>query len=106
MITEEALREAILECQGERNPNRETCMMLAAFYTIQEHLYPKADAPTYSYAEPPEQVSYDSGSEFAEAIRGRDWSEILPVLDECMDAVKTMMPRLYKGIMDKLRGAG
>ena len=107
MITEQALQEAIAECQGQREPNRETCMMLAAFYTIQEHLYPRSGdnaiaLPSYSYAAPPEQVSYDSGSEFAEAIRGRDVNEILPIIDDAMDAVKTLLPRLYNGIMQKL----
>ena len=104
MITEQALEEAILECQGERNPNRDTCMMLAAFYIIQERLYPKA--PSYSFAAPEqtEQVSYDSGTEFSDAIRGRDVNDILPILDDAMDAVKTMLPRLYNGIMHKLTG--
>lgn len=107
MITEKALQEAIAECQGVRNPNRETCMMLAAFYTIQDHLYPSnynsSIEPSYSYAsEPAEQVRYDSGSEFSEAIRGRDINEILPILDEAMDAIKTLLPRLYNGIMRQL----
>ena len=102
MISEQALQEAIAECQGQRNPTRDTCMMLAAFYTIQDHLYP---VPSYSFASPPEraeQVSYTSGSEFSEAIRGRDVNDVLPVLDEMMDAVKVLLPRLYKGVMNKL----
>lgn len=110
MITEQDLQAAIAECNGTRNPNRDTCMMLAAFYTIQDHLYPQGQIvdvnkmvePSYSYAAPPEQVSYDSGSEFAEAIRGRDVNEILPIIDDAMDAVKTLLPRLYNGIMQKL----
>ena len=107
MITEFALQEAIAECKGELNPNRDTCMMLAAFYTIQDHMYHRESRiePSYSYAAPEltGQVSYDSGSEFSDAIRGKDMDKILPVLDECMDAVKTMMPRLYDGIMHKLK---
>ena len=112
MITEQALQEAIAECQGAKNPNRETCMMLAAFYTIQDRLYPqerivnanKTSEQSYSYAGPDQadQVTYDSGTEFSDAIRGRDWNEILPILDDAMDAVKTLLPRLYNGIMREL----
>ena len=40
MITEQDLQEAIAECQGERHPNANTCMKLAAFYTIKNELYP------------------------------------------------------------------
>lgn len=114
MITKEALQEAIAECQGERNPNRETCMMLAAFYTIQDHLYPETSSSTmdreshdYSYAPPPpeaqvEQVRYSSDSEFSQAIQGQDVDFVLSVMDEAMDAMKVMLPRLYNGIMRKL----
>lgn len=106
MITEQALREAIAECQGERNPNRETCMMLAAFYTIQDHLYPierYADVgKTYSYAEPPEQVRYNSGTEFSDAIRGLPTERVLQVMDEAMTTLQTLLPRLYNGIMRQL----
>lgn len=106
MITEQDLQAAIAECQGVKKPNRETCMMLAAFYTIYDHLYPPNNnsiEPSYSYAsEPTEQVRYDSGSEFSDAIRGRDINEILPILDEAMDAIKTLLPRLYNGIMRQL----
>ena len=103
MITEQALREAIAECQGERNPNRDTCMMLAAFYTIQDHLYPERNViPSYSYAEPPEQVRYDSGSDFSRAIDGMDMNDVLAVIDEAMDTIKVLLPRLYDGIMRQL----
>lgn len=109
MITEQALAEAIAECQGQRNPTRETCMMLAAFYTIQDHLYgQKESPPSYSYAPPPVEpaenlLAYDSGSEFSEAIRGRDANDVLAIVDEAMDALQIVQPRLYAGILRKLR---
>ena len=39
MITEKDLQEAIAECKGKRNPDSSTCIKLAAFLIIQEHLY-------------------------------------------------------------------
>ena len=54
MITEKDLQEAIAECQGQRNPNANTCIKLAAFYTIRRELFgEEKDAgmlPGYSYA--------------------------------------------------------
>lgn len=109
MITEQDLREAIAECEGERNPNANTCIKLAAFYTIRDHLFPTNSAtewspPNYSYAEPP-RVSYSSESEFGKLIEGMEWDSILPVMDELMDTLRVMMPRLYDGVMHKLRDA-
>ena len=46
-----ALDEAIAECQGQRNPDSKTCMMLAAFLTIKKELYPEHYSPPgYSFA--------------------------------------------------------
>ena len=39
MITEKDLQEAIAECEGQRNPNANTCIKLAAFYTIRQHMF-------------------------------------------------------------------
>lgn len=84
MITEQDLQAAIAECQGERNPNANTCIKLAAFYTIRRELFGNPEQLTagtetakqlteaaksfqksaeqfvnqsaYSYAPPPEEV--------------------------------------------------
>ena len=109
MISEQALAEAIAECQGQRSPNRDTCMILAACYIIQDHMYGTKSVPdpVYSYAPAPEEptenlVSYDSGSEFSQAIQGMTIDRVLEVMDETMDAVKIVQPRLYAGVLRKL----
>ena len=54
MITEQDLLSAIAECQGERNPNANTCIKLAAYYTILDNIRPPketAEQPhAYSFA--------------------------------------------------------
>ena len=111
MITEKDLQEAILECQGQRNPTATTCIKLAAFLIIKRELYPEQEPepfnepPTvYSYAqpEPAGTVTYDSGTEFSELINGRNQEDVWPVIDELMDVLKTINPRLYDGVMRKL----
>lgn len=109
MITEQDLREAIAECQGVRNPNASTCLKLAAYYIILDHLNEPVEMPQYSYlpAPAPEPVEtptirYNSGSEFSDAVSGMEVSEIMPVLDELMDTLQAINPRLYNGVMRKL----
>lgn len=112
MITEQDLTAAIAECQGKRNPDASTCIKLAAFYTIKEHLYPSERVgnpdilPTYSYAPAPDQnqdniVVIDSDSEFAKLVDGRKQEEVWPVIDELMSTIKTLYPRLYTAVLDK-----
>lgn len=101
MITLTDLEEAIAECQGQRNPSVNTCIKLAAFYTIRREMQPDSQ---YSYASAPAEnlIEYSSGTEFADAIRGRDYAKVLPIIDEAMTALRVVNPRLYASIIRKL----
>lgn len=110
MITEHDLQEAIAECEGQRNPTANTCIKLAAFYTIREHLFGRNDEPPpvgYSYSPAPEQipktaVAYEGDTEFSQAIAGRDPVEMWGVMDELMTTLQVVNPRLYAGVMRKI----
>lgn len=102
MITENDLKQAIAECQGERNPNANTCIKLAAFYTIQDHLG-NPDVPA-SYAAAPvpcEGITFYSESDFARAVYGKDANSVLAVVDDLMQALQALSPRLYHITMRK-----
>ena len=106
MITENDLNAAIAECQGKRNPDANTCIKLAAFYTIRREMYggeKNAGQVAYSYSPAPDQsrIELDSGSEFGRLIDGRKQNEVLPVIDELMSTLKVIQPRLYNAVMDK-----
>ena len=107
MITKHELEAAIAECQGKRNPDARTCIMLAAFYTIRNELYGDAEKiqhPDYSYAPAPVRntVEIDSDSEFARAVNGKDADEFLPIINELMQTLEIVQPRLYNAVMMKL----
>lgn len=108
MITERDLQEAIAECNGERNPNANTCIKLAAFLTIQREMFgTKEEIPQYSYSSaPPGVVTYDSGTEFSNVIQNMDTYSLISIIDELMDALQVVNPRLYNGVMRKLVEAG
>lgn len=101
MISEKELKQAIAECQGVRNPNAATCLKLAAFYTIQDHIAPQT---SYSYAasEQTDQVGYDSGTEFSNAIHGKSSNDMWAVMDELMSVLQATNRRLYNGVIAKI----
>ena len=107
MITEVDLKEAILECQGQRNPTANTCIKLAAFLIIKKELYgeekePELPAPQYSFAPDPNQIVAASETDFARAIDGKAQKDVIPILDELMSTLQMIQPRLYDAVMAKL----
>lgn len=104
MIKEEDLQEAIAECQGIRNPNANTCLKLASYYTILDHTKEKEEEPAYSYAPAPDRdVDFSfSDSEFAQMVNGRPAEDMWKLMDELMSTLQVINPRLYKGVMRKI----
>ena len=113
MIKEQDLQEAIAECQGAKNPNANTCLKLAAYYTIQDHLFKEDDPRPYPSRVPiGEQVfaqsfssgkpQYNSDSEFSRIIKDKSIDDVLSVMDELMETLNVINPRLYEGVMAKL----
>lgn len=108
MITENDLKQAIAECHGERHPNANTCMKLAAFYTIQDHMSGTPDIPALSFAAAPvpyEGIKYQSDTAFSRAVSGKDADSVLEVVDDLMQALQVLSPRLYRITMEKIKKA-
>ena len=108
MITEQDLEQAIAECQGERNPNANTCIKLAAYLTIKQALFAEdinvstTPPPQYSFAGAGAEIGRISDSEFGQAIEGRSVDEILPIIDELMSTLQVVNRRLYDAVMRRI----
>lgn len=117
MITMQDIDSAIAECQGARDPDARCVTLLAALYTVKDHMTEPAPQEAYSYAAAPapqegysyaaapahrETVRYMGQSPFAQAIYGRPANDIWLLMDDLMTAVRTQAPRLYDSIMRQL----
>ena len=105
MIEQQDITEAINECRREKNPNASTCVKLAAFYTILDHMEEDKppEAHEYSFAEAPaEIIKYRSETEFGQEVYGRNAGEVLEVIDELMSTLSLLQPRLYQGVLMKI----
>ena len=117
MITEQDLQQAIAECQGERHPNANTCIKLAAFLTIKNELFgdkgenrhfPEEDkmpeAPQeYSFAgSQVKEITYASDTDFGQKISGKRQDEIWPIMDELMSTLQATNRRLYDAVLRRL----
>lgn len=94
LITRRDLIDAIEKCQGQKNPNANTCIKLAAYYTILDHT--PDDGSGYSYASKP------SNSEFIRIIKHKNMDEVLHAIDDMMELLQIQNPKLYYDVMEKL----
>lgn len=110
MITVEELKAAIAECEGERNPNANTCMKLSAYYILlrEKQGHDILERPAYSYASAPSEtpevkVGYLSDTDFSKAIQGKPDAPVWAIMDELMTVLQAIKPNLYDGVMRKIK---
>ena len=107
MITKADLQDAIAECESQKNPTANTCVKLAAFYTLRREMFGEGKyaepLPVSGYSYAADVINNPGQSEFARAVDGRSQQEIWPLMDEMMDTIHAIHPRLYRAVMDRLR---
>ena len=113
MITEKEIEQAIEECMREPVTGNKRAV-LADLIIIQDYLFgepmqaQKVPQPTQSYSAPPmEQVETyietTGDSEFLKAVGGRKADKVWKLMDELVEAVKILHPRMYTTFIDKVQ---
>jgi hypothetical protein len=110
VIAEQDLQAAIAECLGKRNPDAKTCIMLAAFITIKNHLYPDKGQGEDLRMPPMSQepvlrntVSVESqDTDFVQAVNGRNVNDVLDVINDAMGVLYIRNRPLYNAILRNL----
>lgn len=100
MPSKEDLLEAIKEIQN-KEPTYANCQKLATFYTLMKYLY-EEEGQSFSAGTFPVM----NGSEFREAIAGKDIEEVVDVLDEHMEVVQLLFPKEYKEVIKRISERG
>ena len=115
MITEKEIEQAIEECMREPVTGNKRAV-LADLIIIQDYLFgePMQDRestqqmPMQPYSAPPiEQVETyiqtNGDSEFLRAVDGRKADKVWKLMDELVEAVKVLHPRMYTTFIDKVQ---
>ena len=106
MITEQDLLGAIAECQGARNPNANTCLKLASYYTILDHVkereIPQSQYSMASAPDEPKTIGYYGDSEFLSESMGKTERHVMLIMDDLMKALSVLNPKLYASVMRKI----
>lgn len=101
MPSKEELLDAIAEC-SQREASYSNCEKLATFYTLLSYLYSEEEGNSYD-GSPRSVFPIINGSEFMQAIAGKDIGKVVDVLDEHMDVVKVLFPKEYQAVLNRIK---
>ena len=116
MITEKEVAQAIEECMREPVTGNKRAV-LADLIIIQDYLFgeptraqevPQMPMPMQSYSAPPMEqveiyVEVEGDSEFLKVVNGRKSERVWPLINELVEAVKILHPRMYTTFIDKVQ---
>ena len=99
MFTKNELLDAIDELE-ESAPTYQNCEKLATFYMLYDHLYGDK-RPMFETVR--QTVIDDYGdSDFLRSVAGSDAEKVFSIMDELMESVKLLQPRLYEATLTML----
>ena len=115
MITEKEIEQAIEECMREPVTGNKRSV-LADLIIIQDYLFGEPTQaqevqqpmPMQSYSAPPTEqvetyIETNGDSEFLKAVDGRKADKVWKLIDELVEAVKILHPRMYTAFIDKVQ---
>ena len=115
MITEKEVEQAIQECMRDPITGNKRAV-LADLIIIQDYLFGEPTRaqevpqpmPMQSYSAPPTEqveiyVETNGDSEFLKVVNGRKAERVWPLINELVEAVKILHPRMYTTFIDKVQ---
>lgn len=102
MITEKELDQYIEHCLQEPVTSNKR-NILADLIIIKDYLFGEPIQSGYGYANKIEKQIYTNGdTEFLAAVNGKDTEKVMAIMDELMEATKTLHPRMYDRVIEKI----
>ncbi len=109
MFTRAELIDAINEIEDGKH-SIQNCERLAAIYTVLDHLYEDVPINNDSFREGysmdnnvESEIGLYGKSEFLNIIAGKSSKEVWLLIDELIEALNVLNPRLSSNFLDKLR---
>ena len=96
MPTKEELLDAIKEIESKES-SYENCKKLVIFHELYDRYYAEND-------EEKEVIDNNFRDEdFEKAVKTCDYNHLIDVIDELMECIKILNPKLYSSVLDKLK---
>lgn len=101
MISIEQLSGEIAALEEER-PTHVIMSKLAALYIVRDHI--ALDQPAGAVIQTGTVPQPATDSDFARAVTGKRTQDVIALMDEAMDALAVLNPRLYESVLERAKG--
>ena len=101
MLKKNELIDAIEELEISP-PTFQNCQKLATFYLLYDHLYGDKQVNGGTAIDRMTVVGDYGNSEFLESIEGQDAEKVFLIIDELMESVRLLQPRLFDATLTRL----
>lgn len=95
MLNIEEINKTILDLE-QHDTTYAVCEKLSWLYIVRDHL-------TGQQQKQPVPLSVSGDSEFLQAVDGKESTSAWSVMDDLMDTLKTVNPRVYESVLRKIR---
>ena len=102
MLTKAELLRAIDELE-DAPPTFQNCQKMAVFYTLLNSVYGKQHTEqSFAEKKPEEVIKRYGDSEFLQAIEGKNPVDVWQIVDETMETLEVLQPKLYDAVIRQL----
>lgn len=102
MVSLEEVEKEILELE-KKDTCWAVCERLAWLYVIKKELSSRYSRSAATEPENAPQVGQISGSEFLDAVSGKDLNSVMAILNEHFEAIKVLYPKEHDAILERIR---
>lgn len=110
MLNEQEINEEIAALENKRNHSATDCANLANLYSIRDHAFRRTELDqhisAYSQASAPIATSVLDNygdSDFLLVVSGKVPADAWGIMDDLMDTLRVVNPRVYESVMRKMR---
>lgn len=95
MLNIEEINKTILDLE-QHDTTYAVCEKLSWLYIVRDHL-------TGQQQKQPVPLSVSGDSEFLQTVDGKESTSVWSVMDDLMDTLKIVNPRVYESVMRKIK---
>lgn len=109
MLKKDELNEYIADLKSQKNHTKSDLALLSSLYTIVDHAFEQEEPTMRAYSQAAAPIATKTAldrygdSDFLLVVAGKMPDAAWAVMDDLMDTLRVVNPRVYESVMRKMR---